>query len=204
VAVALPTRAAIHPRSLSACGGIVRACACAGACGYVDEVQFEAADTAGMASYRSVVFKFAANFKLFVEFKIRQGLCYALGQLQALSHLEIGGNDIEWNGSGNRKENGGCSLVEAIASTSIKSLALTQSHAVDSDVLSQSAHIQNSLRLLQVLLFLSTYLRYFSHHAQHLTHLDFSGCGSVSDEVTTSQFAFTRHTSSACKAHAAA
>ena len=27
---------------------------------------------------------------------------------------------------------------------------------------------------------------------QHLTHLDFSGCGSVSDEVTTSQFTFTR------------
>ncbi len=107
----------------------------------------------------SVVFKFAKKIQVVCKLYNLQGLFYALGQLQALSHLEIGGNDIEWNGSANRKENGGCSIVEAIASSSIKSLALPQSHVIDSDVLSHSTHIQNSLRLLQVLLFLSTYLR---------------------------------------------
>ena len=85
-----------------------------------------------------------------------QGLFYALGQLQALAHVEIGGEDLEWSADGARHDNMGAparlrpSLVQAVASSNLKHLCVTQSHVVDSVVVSNSAHIQHTLRLLQV------------------------------------------------------
>jgi hypothetical protein len=82
-----------------------------------------------------------------------QGLFYALGQLQALAHVEIGGEDLEWSADdGTRHDNIGArpSLVEAVASGNLKRLSVMQSHVVDSVVVSNSAHIQHTLRLLQV------------------------------------------------------
>jgi hypothetical protein len=65
-----------------------------------------------------------------------------------LTHLEIGGRDLEWIGSG--QGNTRVSLVEAIVSSSVSSLVLTQSHLSDSDVLSTSTRVQHPQRLLQV------------------------------------------------------
>jgi hypothetical protein len=81
-----------------------------------------------------------------------QGLFFALGQLQELAHLEIGGGELEWSAEGMRQENWGCggSLVQAVASSSMTSLSVTQSHVFDSAVVSNSTHIQHAQRLLQV------------------------------------------------------
>ena len=66
----------------------------------------------------------------------------------------MGGNDLEWNDDGKIQKHLDfpVSLVETIASNSIKSLALTQSHVIDSKILSDSTRIQHPQRLLQVLL----------------------------------------------------
>lgn len=81
-----------------------------------------------------------------------QGLYYALGQLKELSHFEMGGNDLEWNVDAERRENQAprVGLVETIASDSIKCLVLSQSSAIDSDILSDSTRVQHPQRLLQV------------------------------------------------------
>ena len=81
-----------------------------------------------------------------------QGIFYAVGRLQALAHFEIGGTDLEWSGDEIRHEHSGagCSFFEAVASCNMKCMSVTQTHLMDSVLVSSSTHIQHTQRLLQV------------------------------------------------------
>jgi hypothetical protein len=75
-----------------------------------------------------------------------------MGQLHALAHLDMGGGDLEWIGNGKRQGGGGAgaAIVESIVSRGMKRLAVMQSHLTDSEIVSNSTHVQHPQRLLQV------------------------------------------------------
>ena len=101
--------------------------------------------------------------------------------------MDIGGEDLDWIGDGKRQGHLGVrvGLIETVASSSMKRLAVTQCHVTDSEIVTSSTHVQHPQRLLQVRRSSFIFVLVGSLTClQHLTQLDFSGCSSLSDEVT--------------------
>lgn len=100
--------------------------------------------------------------------------------------MDIGGEDLDWIGDGKRQGHLSVrvGLIETVASSSMKRLAVTQCHVTDSEIVTSSTHVQHPQRLLQVKRFFIFVLVGSLTSLQHLTQLDFSGCSSLSDEVT--------------------